>query len=436
MTCSNSFQAFNVQASRKQNLIKQHFLQAALSFSMALAMPFLVVTSTHVHAQTANAPAPAIRPEVLKLLQASQSAVKENEFEKALTLAQQAASVPNITRDERPYVLRVLAAAALQAKKFDLAISTLETLIQELPDNSVPDQKLTLIESLLSASQQVKDLERFVKWARIYLDMEGPNTSVRSIFIQTLSVLKQHEEVIKEVKNKIKYDEKLKVKTPENELRLMAYSHRLLKDDAGYNASLKFLLESYPSKAYWAEVIPRVARQANFNVRLDLDLYRLLEITGNLEDVTEYTDMASLALKNGLPAEALRVVELAYKEGVFGKGSDAANHQKLRQQAQQKLNEDEKALPALEKTAKDANAISSLADVYASQQKWDQALTAYNKAIEMGGLRREAEIKLHAGIAMSKLGKKVEAEKMWDSVQGDPTAVEVAQLWKIWQKAN
>jgi TolA-binding protein len=90
----------------------------------------------------------------------------------------------------------------------------------------------------------------------------------------------------------------------------------------------------------------------------------------------------------------------------------------------------------LEKTAKDANAISSLGDVYASQQKWDQALNAYNKAIEMGGLRREAEIKLHAGMVMSKLGQKAEAEKMWDSVQGDPTAIELAQLWKIWQQAN
>lgn len=93
-------------------------------------------------------------------------------------------------------------------------------------------------------------------------------------------------------------------------------------------------------------------------------------------------------------------------------------------------------MPALEKSAKDANTISSLADVYASQQKWELASTTYSKAIEMGGLRREAEVRLHAGIALSKLGKKAEAEKMWDNVQGEPTAVELAQLWKIWQKAN
>jgi tetratricopeptide (TPR) repeat protein len=155
-----------------------------------------------------------------------------------------------------------------------------------------------------------------------------------------------------------------------------------------------------------------------------------------MEDPTEYTDMANLALKNGLPAEAARVVELAFSSGIFGKGSDVANQQKLRQQVQQKLNEDEKALPALEKSAKDANAIASLAEVYASKKQWELASATFTKAIEMGGLRREAETRLHAGIVLNKLGKKADAEKMWDSVQGDPTAVEVAQLWKIWQKAS
>lgn len=419
--------------------LQTQFLRTARNCSMALALPLLTwlsVSSTTVLAQTNTAAAPAIRPEVVKLLQASQDALREGQIDKALTVAQQAMAMPNISKDERPYVLRSVAAASMQAKNFVLAISTLETLVQELPDTTLPDQRAALIESILSAAQQAQDLERFVKWARIYLDQGGRNPSVRPVLIQTLSVLKQHEAVINEVKAKIKLDEEFNVKTPEIELRLMAYSQRMLKDDAGYNASLKMLLQRYPSKAYWAEVIPRVARQANFNVRFDLDLYRLLELTGNMEDSTEYTDMANLALKNGLPAEAARVVELAFSNGAFGKGSDVANQQKLRQQVQQKLNEDEKALPALEKTAKDANAIASLAEVYASKQQWELALTTFTKAIEMGGLRREAETRLHAGIVLNKLGKKADAQKMWDSVQGDATAVEIAQLWKLWQQAS
>lgn len=381
---------------------------------------------------TANAQV-VIRPEVAKSLQAAQDALKAGQAETAVNLAQQTLAMQGITPVEKPIIQRTLAVSAFQAKNFQLAASTLENLIQEMPADTPVAQKLTLIESLLNASQQIKDHARVVDWSRTYLKLGGSNSSVRPVLIQTLSLLNRHDEVIKEVKEKIRLDELAKVKTTENELRIMAISQRQLKDDLGYNDTLKLLLQNYPSKAYWAEIIPRLARQANFNARFDLDLYRLLELTGNMEDTGEFVDMANLALKAGLPAEAARTVEFAYGAGLMGKGSDAANHQKLRQQIQQRLNEDEKALPALEKSAKDANALASLADVYASQKKWEQAQSNYSKALAMGGLRREAETRLHAGIVLSKVGQKDEALKMWNSVQGDATAMDLAQLWKIWQ---
>ena len=371
-----------------------------------------------------------IRPEVAKSLQAAQDALKAGQLDSALLLSQQTLAMPGITVLEKPLIQRTLAVAALQAKNFPLAISTLENLIQDMPDSTPAAQKRPLIESLLNASQQAQDLPKLVDWARIYLKLEGSNPTVRPVLIQTLSVLKRHEEVVQEMKEKMRLDEAAKEKTPESELRMLAVSQRQLKDDSGYNSTLKRLIQNYPSKAYWAEMIPRVARQANFNARFDLDLYRLLEQTGNMEDAYEYVDMANLALKAGLPAEASRVLEQAYATGLMGKGSDAVNHQKLRQQIQQRFNEDEKALPALEKSAKDANALASLADVYAAKQKWDQSLALYNKALAMGGLRREAETRLHAGIALFKLGQKAEANTLWDSIQGDATAIELAQLWK------
>ena len=377
-----------------------------------------------------------IRPEVAKSLQAAQDALKAGQLDSALALAQQTLAMPGITALEKPLIQRTLAVAALQVKNFPLAVSTLENLIQEMPESTPAEQKRSLIESLLNASQQAQDFTKLVDWARIYLKLEGSNPSVRPVLIQTLSVLKRHSEVVQEVNEKMRLDEAAKVKTPESELRMLAVSQRQLKDDSGYSDTLKRLLQNYPSKAYWAEIISRLARQTNFNQRFDLDLYRLLELTGNMEDAIKYIDMANLALKVGLPAEAMRVVELAYAKGLLGKGSDAANHQKLRQQIQLRLNEDEKAMPALEKSAKDANALASLADVYAAQQKWDQSQAHYTKALAIGGLRREAETRLHAGIALFKLGQKEQAHTMWDSVKGDATAIELAQLWKSWQPVN
>ena len=375
----------------------------------------------------------AIRPEVAKSLQAAQDALKAGQAEAAMQLARQTLAIQGVTAVEKPIILRTLAVSAIQAENFQLAASTLENLIQEMPTDTPAAQMRPLMESLLNALQKIKDYARVVDWSRAYLKLEGSNPSVRIVLIQTLAVLNRHEEVIKEVKEKMRLDELAKVKTTEGELRTMAVSQRQLKDDSGYISTLKLLVQQYPSKAYWAELIPRMARQANFNARFDLDLYRLLEVTGNLEDTGEYVDMANLALKSGLPAEAARMVEVAYSAGLMGKGSDAANHQKLRQQIQQRLSEDEKALPALEKSAKDANALASLADVYASQKKWEQAQSNYGKALAIGGLRREAETRLHAGIVLSKAGQKQEALKMWDSVQGDATAMDLAQLWKAWQ---
>jgi len=399
----NSSSLFQKSASRSCDLkLICQLLLASFALSLCISGP--------VSAQT------PIRPEVAKSLQAAQDALKAGQLDSALALSQQV--------------------AALQAKNFPLAVSTLENLIQEMPESTPAAQKRTLIESLLNASQQAQDFPKLVDWARIYLKLEGSNPSVRPVLIQTLSVLKRHDEVVQEMKEKMRLDEQAKVKTPESELRMLALSQRQLKDDTGYNNTLKRLLQNYPSKAYWAEMIPRLARQATFNPRFDLDLYRLLELTGNIEDAIEYVDMANLALKAGLPAEAMRVVEQAYAKGLLGKGSDAANHQKLRQQIQLRLTEDEKAMPSLEKSARDANALASLADVYAAQQKWEQSQAHYSKALAMGGLRREAETRLHAGIALFKLGQKEQAHSMWDSVQGDATAVELAQLWKTWRPVN
>ena len=376
------------------------------------------------------------QPEAAKSFQAAQDALNAGQAENAITLAQQALSMPGITALEKPVIQRTLAIAALQAKNFPLAVLTLEAMLQEMPEGTPAAQKIPLIEALLSASEQAQDLTKLVNWARIYFKLDGGNPSVRPVLIQSLIKLNRHEEVIQEVKEKIRLDEASKVKTSQSDLRIMALSQRQIKDDAGYNSTLKMLLQNYPSKAYWAESIARLGRQANFNARFELDLYRMLQVTGNMEDAGEYVDMASLALNVGLPAEAARVVELAFASGKMGQGSAAVNHQKLRQQIQVRLAEDDKALPGIEKSAKDANTLASLAEVYAAKQNWSQANAFFGRALAMGGLRREAETRLHAGIVLFKLGQKAEAAKMWDSVQGDATAVEFAQLWKIWQAQN
>ncbi len=389
---------------------------------LAALLGSMLFTSA-VHAQG------TVRPEVHKPLSAAQEALKNNQTDAALKLSADALAVPDLTAVERNAILRTRAVAATRAQNWDLVIESLEPLVVQ-PEIAVADKR-PMLETLVSASQQKKDYPRLVKWARQYLQDGGPNASMRTVMIQVLAVTGQHAEVVKEMQEKMRLDEAAGKKTAEEELRMLAVSYRQLKDNAGYQATLRKLLIAYPSKAYWSETISRLAQTPGLNQRLELDLYRLLEESGNLEEADEFTDMAQMALRAGLPAEAQRVLAKGYEKGALGKGAAAAEHAKLKAEAQKKSQEDDKLFAQLEKSAKDGNTIAGLGDVHASKQNWEAANAAYARALAAGGVRREQEFHLHYAISLIKAGQKEQGLQQLEAVQGDATAVEIASLWKL-----
>lgn len=378
----------------------------------------------------AQSPAPAtLRAEVHKPLAAAQEALKNNQTDEALNLTREALAVAQLTGAERAVVLRTQAVVALRSKNWDVAIEALEFLVTS-PDVPVPD-RMPMLESLMNAAQQKKDHARVVKWARQYLQDGGPKPVIRVVMIQTLAVLGEHQQVVKEMLEKMRLDTAAAVKTPEQELRMLAVSYRQLKDNAGYLDTLKRLLQDYPSKAYWAEVVQRLAQQPGMSPRAELDLYRLLEQTDNLEEPAEYTDMAQLALKLGLPSEAARVLARGFEAGVLGQGAEASAHGKLRAEVQKKVQEDDRGFEQIEKTAKDSVSWTAVGDVHASRQNWTAANAAYAKALALGGLRREAEFRLHYAISLIKAGQKEAGRQQLSAVQGDALSVEMAGLWAL-----
>lgn len=370
-----------------------------------------------------------VRPEVHKPLSAAQEALKNNQNDMALKWAADALAVPQLTTVERHAILRTRAVAATRAQNWDLVIESLEPMVVQA--DMAPADKRPMLETLVSASQQKKDYPRMAKWARQYVQEGGPNASMRTVLIQVLAVTGQHAEVVKEVQEKVRLDAVAGQKSVEEDLRTLAVSYRNLKDNEGYQATLRRLLTHHPSKAYWSETISRLAQKPGLNPRLELDVYRLLEETGNLEEPDEFSEMAQLALRAGLPAEAQRVLAKGYEKGVLGQGAQAAAHVKLKSEAQNKAQEDDSLFAQLEKSAKDGNTLSGVGDVHASKQNWTAANAAYAQALAAGGLRREHELRLHYAISLIKAGQKALGLQQLQAVQGDATAVELASLWQL-----
>ncbi len=398
------------------------------SIAKKLAMPMLafslLMACLPAHAQTG-----VMRAEVQKPLLAAQEALKNNQFDQALRLAGEAAAVPALTPVEQQFVWRLQAVAALRAQQWAVAIDRLEALLG-LSDVPAAD-RLALQEMLVNASIQKKEPARTVRVARQYLQAGGTNLSVRTALLQSLSLLGEHPRLLQDMEGFLQQDRLQNRKTPEAELRLMGAANLQLKDPQGYFSVLMRLIDLYPSKAYWADTIVRLTNLPGFNSRYELDAYRLLAETGNLEESAEYTEMAELALKAGLPAEALRVLEAGHQKGILGKGAEAAAHARLLEQARKKAQEDDAMLPQLEQGARDGNAWMAVAEAHAAKQNWPAAVVAYDKALQAGGLRREAEAGLRRGIALFKAGRKADAQAQWKALQGDSTAVQLASLWTL-----
>ncbi|MFM8756564.1 MAG: hypothetical protein ACKODU_06020 [Limnohabitans sp.] len=370
-----------------------------------------------------------VRPELVKPLQAVQEALSAQKHQDVLDQLRPLLQTAGLTPAELGVLRRLQAVAALGAKNWDLAIGSLQHLLQA-PDLPASDRR-ALQESLMNAAQQKQDHALLVRTARQYLQEGGTNPSIRPALIQALALGQQHAEVIRELQEKMRLDAAAGQKTPENQLRLLAVSYRQLKDDAGYHATVKQLLASYPSRDYWAEVAGRMITLPGFNNRFELDVFRLLEQSGNLQEPVDFTEMAGLALQAGLPAEALRVLNLGYDKGILGQGAQAAAHSKLRTEAQTKVREDDRGFAQLEKSARDGNTLASVAAVYASRQDWTQAQAVYARALAAGGLRREQEVRLHYAISLFKAGQKEPALGQLKAIEGDATAVELASLWAL-----
>lgn len=364
-----------------------------------------------------------MRPEVAKPLQAAQDAIQAKQPDVALQKIQEARAASQLTEPEKMYLERLSVVAAMNAQKFDVAASSLDYLLQSQQLSAA--DRLTLTETMVSVSQRNKDHAKVVQWARRYTQDGGKSQRVHMMKVQALALQGLHKEVLQEMTEAYKASA---YQPEEAELRIYAFSQKQLKDDVGYVTTLTQLVTRFPSKDYWSDLLNIMGRAPGINARTQLNVSRLMEAAGTMEEGEDYLDTAQFAIKAGLPFEAMRVLDQGQAAGLY-KGALATNAAKLKQQAQQRAAEDDKALKSLTVASDNGPMLVQLGDVFLSKGLWTEAVEAYQKALGKGGLKREADARLHCGIALLKAKQLDAAKSMLQSVAGDTSAMQMANLW-------
>ena len=392
-------------------------------------------------APAASAPANAVRAEVAKPLIAAQEAIKLGTpagGKKALARVAEAEAMAGLTPFETYQAQRIKAVAAFNAGDLPLSVASFE---RALASPFLPaGDRLPITEAAAKIAVQGNMKDASDRLLRSYKALGGTDAGLRLRLALALNDQGDHAGALKEAQALAQADEAAGKPPAELLLKVMAISQNKLGDASGYTATLEKLALHYGKLDYWADLISRTARRPGFSdERLGLDVYRLQRAVGLTLEGDELADMAQRAQLAGLPAEAQKLMDEGYVAGLLGKGTSAAAHQKLRDQATKAAAADQKQLAdseAAARNAKDGNAAATLGLALAGTGANERALALMELGQTKGGLRRPDDALLHLGMVQVRLGRQDDALKSFAAVQGADGAADLARLWSLHVRGN
>ena len=384
---------------------------------------------------------PANSPKVAAALKPAQEALQARKFQDALAKIREAQAVP----DKNPYDVYVIhefsCQANLGAQQYAEAAKECEAWLNDT--QYITDaEKPKLIKTLLSLNYQIKNYDKTIEFGQQaikggFATEEDKNTVAQAYYLKgDWKNAQKSEDAL--IDTEIKAGQVPK----EQQLTLSLSSCVKLEDKACQEHSMERLVAYYPKPEYWSQLLFTVLQQSSGNDTNTMETYRLMFDVEVLKTASDFNEMAQMALEQGSPGEAVRVLEKGFSSGIFTEQRVKERNQRLLDSAKKSAASDQASLA---KAEKDADAATSgtknvaLGLAYLGYQQYDKAIDQFNKGITKGGLKNEADAKLLLGIAQYKGGHKDDAQKTWKTVKGDggksePVLERLAYLWGLHAK--
>ena len=308
----------------------------------------------------------------------------------------------------------------------------------ELDDGFIPQAEIpTRVRQLAEANYQVKNYDKAIEFGVRAIKGGFADEELKTLVGQAYYLKGDWKNTLRFEEGLI--DEKIKNgQTPKNEsLQLVLSACVKLNDSACETRALEKIVTYYPKADYWAQLLYTMRQQTSGNEANLLQTYRLMSEVDVLKSPDDYSEMAQLALEQGSPGEAQRVLEKGIAKGVFTEPRAKAKNQRLLESAKKAAATDQASLQRIEKEADAAPTGAKnvgLGLAYFGYGQYDKAAEAISKGIAKGGLRNESEARLLLGIAQLKAGHKDEATKSFHEVKGDPSLERLANLWSLHAK--
>ena len=385
------------------------------------------------NAQAAQAKPDTVRPELYKLLDPAQikplmDAKNYTEVQNRVT---QAEAFPDKTPYEVYVVNRMKLSLGSSTGNDAMSISALEAILAsgKLPEADQANFTQALATMYYNAKNYPKAIELYKQIQASGKASDQVNSAlIRSYYLSGdyATALKAQEPVLQAMQQAGKTP-------PQEDLRLYASAANKIKDDAAYLRGLEQLASYYPNDDFWTDLISRgIVRRPGFSDANITNVLRLEFAAVNKMSPEAYTELAELALKDGFPTEAKKVVDAGFAAGVLGTGGTAAKDRQLRDRATKEAANDAKNIAAGEASAAKAKTGAGLVNLgwaYVTMDQFDKGIGFMQQGIAKGGLKAPDEAKLRLGIAYAKAGQKDKAIATFQEVKAGGGLSDTAKYW-------
>lgn len=190
---------------------------------------------------------------------------------------------------------------------------------------------------------------------------------------------------------------------------------------------LQELITYYPKKQYWVQLSFMYSEQNK--EKEQLSAMETAYVQDMLEKDGEYRNMASLLLNAEVPYKAALVMERGLKDEIV---EDASKNWELLAGALRQSQEVEKAIPAMEKAASlsdDGDLYARLGNIYLDAERNKDAITAINKGLKRGGVKRPDNANLVLGMAYFNEKQYRNAKESFRAAGRDERSAKYARQW-------
>lgn len=378
---------------------------------------------------------PRVSAKVAKPLKAAQDAMGKNDWDTALAKTLEAKAMPELTEFEKYQIEEFLSFIYIKKQDYANAAPAYDALLAS--GMTPPEQLVERLKVATPLNFQIKNYPKAIDYGKRWIEAAGaPVVAAESIIAQAYYIQDDSPNALKHAQAAIDAARAAGEPIQEAWLQIKLGAYNEVDDQAGLAATLAELVQEFPNRKYWEQLLGVTQQVAETDDRVTLNLYRLMLEVDALRRDTDYVEMAQLAIEMGVPGDAVKVLDKGFANKVLEE-EDVARRRSLLQDAKAAAQTDQKALASLEteaKAAKTGEADVGLGTAYLSYDQYDKAAEALKRGLQKGSVKRPDEAQLLLGAALLKLNQQDDALKAFEAVPDTSKYSRVANLWELYAK--